>query len=157
MIHNLEIKNGRCVAIDGKSFVKNQLKLKKLKNAIYIIRLGEEIIYVGETGRGIYRCIDGLTCSKNQPVAYPWRNHREVKNSNLQLMILGVGLPQTMAVKKSSREAVETDVASAIFSKKGSWPKKLTALKVHGGTDRTKTYAAASKKIIDALSKNGWL
>lgn len=145
------------MSIDGKPFVKNQLKSRRLKNAIYIFRLNDEIIYVGETGRGIYRCIDGLTCSKAQTVAYPWRSHREVKNSNLQLMILGAGLPPTMAVKKGSREAVETDIASEIFSRKGVWPKKLTALKVHGGTDRTKTYVSASKKIIDALVKNGWL
>ena len=151
------MRDGICIEINEKSFVKNQLKNNRLKYAIYLFRCNKKIIYVGETGRGLYRCIDGLTCNKNQTAAYPWRNHRDIRNAKIELMILSVGLPSTMAIKKSSREVVEADVTSAIFTQTGSWPKKLTALKVHGGVTRSKTYNSSFQKIFSMIRNQQWV
>lgn len=157
MIYDLKMKDGVCIEINGKPFVKNRFKNNRLKNAIYLFRRTDDIVYVGETGRGLYRCIDGLTCSEKQTVAYPWRNHKDIRNAEIKLMILGVGLPVTMAVNKSSREVVESDVAFAIFTQTGSWPEKLTALKIHGGVARTKTYSSSVQKILSVLKNEQWL
>ena len=156
-IYNLQIEDGLCTLLDSNRPVRNQLKKVRLKRAIYVFRRDQEIIYVGETRRGVYRCIDGLMCPESQSVAYPWRNHRDIRNSQLQLMVTSVGLPATMARKKSSREVVEADVASAIFAAKRSWPSKLSAIKVHGGINRTQSYQHATQGVLKALKDYGWL
>jgi len=157
VIYDLKMIDGICKKINGKPFVKSRLKNNLLKNAIYVFRRDGEIVYVGETGRGLYRCIDGLTCSELQSVAYPWRNHRDIRNAEIKLMMIGVGLPSTMAVKRRSREVVESDVTTAIFAETGSWPEKMTSLKIHGGMVRSKTYNSAVQKILNRLKIKRWL
>ena len=157
MIYELTINDGDCTLIDGKSVFKNRLKNKTPKYAIYMFRKNDEIIYIGQTERGIYRCIDGLTCNENQSASYPWRTHRDIRNSKLQLLVVSVGLPNTMAIRKAAREVVEADVACAVYRANSDWPVKLTAIKVHGGTVRTKSYRKALSGIVNRLEKENWL
>jgi predicted carbohydrate-binding protein with CBM5 and CBM33 domain len=157
MIYTLKLKNGLCETINRKSFVKNQLKNNKLKYVIYIFRRGKEIVYVGEAGRGLFRCIDGLTANRNQSIAYPWRNHSDIKNSVLQVMVVSAGLPSTMAKVKRSREVVEADVAASIFNATKIWPRKLTAIKIHGGVDRNKSYKNALHAVVSKLKNAKWI
>ncbi len=79
-IYKLKLdRTGKCTSIDGKTFSCNSFKRKKPQYIIYVIRYDNEIIYVGEAERGVYRCIQGFTVKATQSVAYPWRSDADKK------------------------------------------------------------------------------
>lgn len=156
MIYDLQMTRGWCVTIDSRHFVKERLKKRLLKYAIYIFRLNGEPVYVGESSRGLYRCIHGLSSNK-QTDTYPWKNHPDVRNAELQLLVLSTGLPQYMARSKKYREALEADVAQAIYRESGGWPRKLTQIKVQGGIERNKHLRSARDRVVHHLKEQGWL
>lgn len=156
-IYKLRLKHGRCTHIDGVQLNKGALKRKRTKFLIYVIRCKTEIIYVGQSSQGIYRCAQGLTAKYPQPIAYPCRAHRNIRNSELEVMAITSFLPFYLLRDKSNREAVEADVAMKLAGINGCWPKKLTSIKVHGGLTRAKSHQHAVKNVIGSLKGNKWI
>ena len=156
-IYKLRLRKGKCTHINDNPLNKAALKRIRTKYIVYVIRCNRVIIYVGQVGRGIYRCAEGLTAKKSQGIAYPWRTHTGVRGTELEIMVISGFLPFHLLRKQSNREVIEADVAMMLFKEYRRWPEKLTLIKVHGKITRTQEYIEGVNAVMSNLKKHKWI
>jgi hypothetical protein len=156
-IYQLQLKGGKCEKLNGQSFVKSHYHSTPAKYVIYVMRKSGTIFYVGQAGRGLLRCLDGLTAKSTQSVAYKWRTDKNIKNSKVEILVVYGFLGSSLANKRSAREIVEADVAASIFTETGVWPSKLRQLTVRGNVARNSSYRHALNSVLEELRDKSWL
>jgi hypothetical protein len=152
----LDIK-GKLSKVNGQTVYANRFKKNKSQYIIYVIRNGKEIIYVGESERGVFRCVQGFTLNVSQSQAYRWRKDSDVKNRLIEIIVVNGFQPYGLLRKKYRREAVEADVATQLYYITGSWPRKLSAIKIHGTFHRMSNHRNAVKAVIRSLKNQKWI
>jgi hypothetical protein len=131
-------------------------RISQHRYGVYTFRVNQEIIYVGETGGGLYRCLEGLRQPSSTRV-YKWRNDSEIKNAELELMFeRPFQSPYHNPIKKF-RQVVEADVALHIRNVKGSWPRKLKQLTILGNEKRRQTIRSSVDDYIRKLRNSQWI
>ena len=155
-IYKIQMSGGRASTIDGANLVLSRWKGVLPKYCIYVFRCREKIIYVGETGRGVYRCLHGLFSSHGTDL-YPWRNDSDVRNEELELMVVSLDLPYAFRKQAKYKKVVEAEVAYEIRLKTGVWPTKLRGLTINAHIARGTMVTRAVKKVMDLLKHHKWI
>lgn len=156
-IYQIQLRNGICQMINGDDFVKSHYYAEPTKYIVYVMRRGKRIFYVGQSGRGLYRCLDGFTAKSNQSIACPWRSDKDIKNSKIEVLAAYDFLGYRFSQKKASREIVEADITAKIFSLSNSWPTKLKQLSVRGNVNRSSKYQRAHELVLKELELHSWV
>ena len=147
---------GRCEAVDGKGFVAPP-KPSKPSYVLYAMRIGSQLLYVGEAGRGFYRCLQGFTLPPSQSAAYSWRQDNDVKNQEIECLVFDGFQPYGLLKSGPVRKAVEADISFEVRSRTGCWPTKLSSLNVHGKIERTSELLSCSRSVSSELKARGWI
>lgn len=119
------------------------------------MRDGSRIIYIGETGRGFYRCLQGFKLKTKQFAAYKWRTRKDLKNADIECLVFDGFRPYGVLKAGRDRKAIEAGVAFEVRLLIGHWPVKLSSLDVCGKIDRTERLADFSRCIVQELQSRG--
>jgi hypothetical protein len=129
----------------------------KIEGAVYVITRALDVIYVGETGRGLVRLDDGFRQGTDQPIAYKWRSSSDIRDSTLLGVVFDSFSLSYDLKNQIDRKALEADVAVLFYTRRGLWPRMLTSISVHGGVSRSGRHLQALDEISRYLMENKYL
>ena len=128
---------------------------RELGPGVYVIALGRQILYVGESGRGLKRTQDGFLLPINQSAAYKWRAGSGLVGHQLECSYYDTLDRDAYWKVKKHRQSLEADVAAAVRMQTGQWPSALTRIDLHGALQRLELVHASVRYIMEDLDRRG--
>lgn len=113
------------------------IRVSDLVAGVYVIALGREYLYVGQSGRdGLVRVRDGFLAPQSQTVHYAWRDQERLVGKILECWYFDTQPGSPAWDRVEDREALEADLAAALRFRSSRWPTTLTRVAVHGAHQR---------------------
>ncbi len=154
-VYALEMRKGRCHKINGTVLRLRKWQAVRPKYGLYVIRRDSQILYVGETSRGVWRCLHGLFSAHGTDL-YQWRNDPDVRNADIEMMFLGLKVPQYQRIRSDYREVIESEIAFNFRTRDGRWPSKLRGLRVNAHIARKPALLRGINSAWTSVTSAGW-
>jgi len=125
--------------------------------AIYVLREGARILYVGETAQGPIRAKGGFKEAYSGTRSYSWRRDEDLRGRQIELLVFSDLATSNVFAEQRARRALEAEVTLEIRLRTGSWPAKMTEIHFSESLSRQQVVVGAKAQIVADLESRQWI